>query len=223
MGSRVHYVAVPEGRAEVSVRSFGAYTAQLDELAQWLKDCGITTVAMESTGVYWVSLYQKLEEAGLEVLLVDAHQAKHVPGRKSDVQDCQWLQQLHTYGLLRAAFRPEDSICRLRTLQRHRKNLVECAGMFVQHMQKALNEMNLHLHHVLSDISGYSGLAILDAILAGERDPQKLASLADYRVKKSQAQIEAALTGDYRPELLFVLNQSLQDYRQIQQQLASVT
>ena len=185
-GSRVHYVAVPEGRAEVSVRSFGAYTAQLDELAQWLKDCGITTVAMESTGVYWVSLYQKLEEAGFEVLLVDAHQAKHVPGRKSDVQDCQWLQQLHTYGLLRAAFRPEDSICRLRTLQRHRKNLVECAGMFVQHMQKALNEMNLHLHHVLSDISGYSGLAILDAILAGERDPRKLASLADYRVKKAR-------------------------------------
>ncbi|HEY9805929.1 MAG TPA: IS110 family transposase, partial [Candidatus Obscuribacterales bacterium] len=211
---------MPEGRAERSVRSFGAYTAQLDELVQWLKECGVKTVAMESTGIYWIPLYQKLEEAGFEVLLVDARQAKHVPGRKSDVQDCQWLQQLHTYGLLRAAFRPEDSICRLRTLERHRKNLVEAAGMFVQHMQKALNEMNLHLHHVLSDISGYSGLAILDAILAGERDPRKLASLADYRVKKSQAQIEAALTGDYRPELLFVLNQSLEGYRQIQQQLA---
>src|SRR5258707_340436 len=220
VGARVHYVAVPEGRAEVSVRSFGTYTAQLDELVQWLKECAVKTVAMESTGVSWTRLYQKLEEAGFEVLLVDARQAKHVPGRKSDVQDCQWLQQLHTYGLLRAAFRPEDSIGRLRTLQRHRKNLVECAAMWIQHMQKALNEMNLHLHHVLSDISGHSGLTIRDAMLAGERDPKKLASLADRRVKKSQAQIEAALTGDYRPELLFVLSQSLQNYRQIQQQIA---
>jgi transposase len=220
IGAQVHYAAVPEDRAEVSVRSFGAYTAQLDELVQWFKDCGIKTVAMESTGVYWIPLYQKLEEAGFEVLLVDARQAKYVPGRKSDVQDCRWLQQLHSYGLLRAAFRPEDSICRLRTLQRHRKNMVEYGAMWIQHMQKALNEMNLHLHHVLSDISGQSGLAILDAILAGERDPRKLASLAHYRVQKSQAQIEAALTGDYRPELLFVLSQSLQNYRQIQQQIA---
>jgi transposase len=219
IGSQIHYVAVPEGRAEVSVRSFGAYTAQLDELAQWLKDWRIKTVAMESTGVYWIPLYQKLEEAGFEVLLVDARQAKHVPGRKSDVQDCQWLQQLHSYGLLRAAFRPEDSVCRLRTLQRHRKNLVESGAMWVQHMQKALNEMNLHLHHVLSDISGLSGLRILDAILAGERDPAKLASLAHHRVQKSQAQIEAALTGDYRPEQLFVLSQTLQNYRQVQQQI----
>jgi transposase len=220
IGSQVHYVAVPEDRTQRAVRSFGAYTAQLDELAHWLKECAVKTVAMESTGNYWIPLYQKLEEAGFEVLLVDARQAKHVPGRKSDVQDCRWLQQLHSYGLLRAAFRPEDCICRLRTLQRHRKNLIECAGTWVQHMQKALNEMNLHLHHVLSDISGYSGLAILDAILRGERDPRKLASLADYRVKKSRAEIEAALTGDYRPEQLFVLSQSLQDYRQIQQQIA---
>src|SRR5260370_15061439 len=220
IGAQFHYVAVPEDRAEVSVRCFGAYTAQLDELVQWLKDCRIKTVAMESTGVYWIPLFQKLEEAGFEVLLVDARQAKHVPGRKSDVQDCQWLQQLHSYGLLRAAFRPEDSLCRLRTLQRHRKNLVECAAMWIQHMQKALNEMNLHLHHVLSDISGRSGLAILDAVLAGERDPKKLASLADRRVEKSQAQIEAALTGDYRPELLFVLSQSLHNYRQMQEQIA---
>src|SRR5260370_2178035 len=220
VGARVHYVAVPEGRAQVWVRSFGAYTAQLEELVQWLKDCAIKTVAMESTGVYWIPLFQKLEEAGFEVLLVDARQAKHVPGRKSDVQDCQWLQQLHSYGLLRAAFRPEESVCRLRTLQRHRKNLVECAAIWIQHMQKALNEMNLHLHHVLSDISGLSGLRILDGILAGERDPAKLTPLAHHRVQKSQAQIEAALTGDYRPELLFVLGQSLQNYRQIQQQIA---
>ena len=219
VGAEVHYVAVPEDRAEAPVRSFGAYSAQLDELVQWLKECGIKTVAMESTGVYWIPLFQKLEEAGLEVLLVDARQAKHVPGRKSDVQDCQWLQQLHSYGLLRAAFRPEDSICRLRTLQRHRKDLVECAAMWIQHIQKALNEMNLHLHHVLSDISGQSGLAILDAIVAGERDPSKLASLAHYRVQKSQAEIEAALRGDYRPELLFVLSQSLENYRQLEQQI----
>jgi transposase len=219
IGSRAHYVAVPEDRAQSPVRCFGTYTAELDAIVSWLKECGIKTVAMESTGNFWIPLYQKLEEAGFEVLLVDAHQAKHVPGRKSDVQDCRWLQQLHSYGLLRAAFRPEECIARLRTFQRHRKNLVESAGMQVQHMQKALNEMNLQLHHVLSDISGQSGLAILDAILAGERDPRKLASLAHHRVQKSQAQIQAALTGDYRPELLFVLDQSLQSYRQIQQQI----
>jgi transposase len=220
VGARVHYVAVPEGRAEPSVRSFGAYTAQLDELVQWLKSCGIKTVAMESTGVYWIALFQKLEEADFEVLLVDARRAKHVPGRKSDVQDCRWLQQLHSYGLLRAAFRPEDAICRLRTLQRHRKSLVECAAMWVQQLQKALTEMNLHLHHVLTDITGQSGLAILEAILAGERDPHKLAALADRRVKQSRAQIEAALTGDYRAEALFVVEQALQSYRHLQQQIA---
>src|SRR5271157_227635 len=219
IGAQVHYAAVPEDRAEVSVRSFGTYTAQLEELVQWFKDCGIKTVAMESTGVYWIPLYQKLEEAGFEVLLVDARQAKHVPGRKSDVQDCRWLQQLHSYGLLRAAFRPEDSVCRLRTLQRHRKNLVESAAMWVQHMQKALNEMNLHLHHVLSDISGLSGLRILDGILAGERDPAKLASLAHHRVQKSQAQIEAALTGDYRQEQQQITQCDLS----IEKQLAKMT
>ncbi|MBV9491173.1 MAG: IS110 family transposase [Verrucomicrobia bacterium] len=220
VGARVHYVAVPEGRAEVSVRSFGAYTAQLEALVQWLKSCGITTVALESTGVYWIALYQQLEQAGLEVLLVDARQVRHVPGRKSDVQDCQWLQQLHAYGLLRAAFRPTDAICRLRSLQRHRKGLVECAAMWIQHVQKALNEMNLHLHHVLSDLTGQSGLAILEAIVAGERDPCRLAALVDRRVKPPQAPIEAALTGDYRPELLFVVGQALENYRHLQQQIS---
>jgi transposase len=220
VGARVHYVAVPEGRAEPSVRSFGAYTAQLDELVQWLKSCGITTVALESTGVYWIALYQKLEAAGFEVVLVDARRAKHVPGRKSDVQDCQWLQQLHSYGLLQAAFRPEDAICRLRTLQRHRKSLVECAAMWVLHLQKALTEMNLHLHHVLTDLTGQSGLAILEAILAGERNPRTLAGLVNRRVKQSQEQIEAALTGDYRAEALFVVDQALQSYRHLQQQIA---
>jgi transposase len=220
VGARVHYVAVPEERAQPSIRSFGAYTAQLEALVQWLKACGIKTVAMESTGVYWIALYQKLEAAGFEVVLVDARRAKHVPGRKSDVQDCRWLQQLHSYGLLAAAFRPEDAICRLRTLQRHRKSLVECAAMWVQHLQKALTEMNLHLHHVLADITGQSGLAILEAILAGERNPRTLAGLVDRQVKQSQDQIEAALTGDYRAESLFVVDQALHTYRQLQQQIA---
>jgi transposase len=220
VGARVHYVAVPEERAQPSIRSFGAYTAQLEALVQWLQACGIKTVAMESTGVYWIALYQKLEAAGFEVVLVDARRAKHVPGRKSDVQDCRWLQQLHSYGLLAAAFRPEDAICRLRTLQRHRKSLVECAAMWVQHLQKALTEMNLHLHHVLADITGQSGLAILEAILAGERNPRTLAGLVDRQVKQSQDQIEAALTGDYRAESLFVVDQALHTYRQLQQQIA---
>jgi transposase len=220
VGARVHYVAVPEGRAEPSIRSFGAYTAQLEALVQWLQACGITTVAMESTGVYSIALFQKLEAAGFEVLLVDARRAKHVPGRKSDVHDCRWLQQLHSYGLLAPAFRPGDAICRLRTLQRHRKSLVECAAMWIQHLQKALTEMNLPLHHVLTDLSGQSGLAILDAILAGERNPRTLAGLVDRRVKQSQEQIEAALTGDYRAEALFVVGQALQTYRQLQQQIA---
>jgi transposase len=182
----------PKAGIRCQFAALGLTPAQFEELVQWFKDCEIKTVAMESTGVYWIPLYQKLEEAGFKVLLVDARQVKHVPGRKSDVQDCQWLQQLHSYGLLWTAFRPEDSICRLRTLQRHRKNLVECGAMWIQHIQKALNEMNLHLHHVLTDISGQSGQAILDAILAGERDPKKLASLVDPRVKKSQGHIEAA-------------------------------
>jgi transposase len=220
VGARVHYVAVPEGRAEPSVRSFGAYTAQLDELVQWLKSCGIKTVALESTGVYWIALYQKLEAAGFEVVLVDARRAKHVPGRKSDVQDCQWLQQLHSYGLLAPAFRPEDAICRLRTLQRHRKSLVECAAMWVLHLQKALTQMNLHLHHVLTDLTGESGLAVLEAILAGERNPRTLAGLVSRRVKQSPEQIEAALTGDYRAEALFVVEQALQSYHHLQQQIA---
>jgi transposase len=187
---------------------------------RWLKSCGIKTVALESTGVYWIALYQKLEAAGLEVVLVDARRAKHVPGRKSDVQDCQWLQQLHSYGLLAPAFRPEDAICRLRTLQRHRKSLVECAAMWVLHLQKALTQMNLHLHHVLTDLTGQSGLAVLEAILAGERNPRTLAGLVSRRVKQSPEQIEAALTGDYRAEALFVVEQALQSYHHLQQQIA---
>lgn len=174
---------------------------------------------MESTGMYWLPLYEKLEEAGLRPILVDSRATRHVCGRKSDQSDCEWIQQLHSYGLLRAAFRPEDAICRLRTLKGHRKTLVELGAMCTQHMQKALDGMNLHLHHVLSDLSGTSGMAIIDEILKGERDPRKLASMADRRVKKSAAEIEAALTGNYRHEELFVLKQSLASLRHCQQQI----
>jgi transposase len=212
-----HYVAVgPESvkEGEPFVRCFSAFTEGLDALVEWLKECGVTTVAMESTGVYWVALYQKLEAAGIEVFLVNARHVRHVPGRKSDVKDCQWLQRLHSFGLLSASFRPEDMICRLRSLQRHRLNLVSAAAAEIQHMQKALQQMNLHLHHVISDLSGVSGLRIIEAILAGQRDPGQLANLREPGAHKSTlAQMKAALVGDYRPEHLFVLAQSLQAYR----------
>src|SRR5467141_33255 len=216
-GAQEHYVAVPPQSVEPGepvVRCFSAFTEGLDALVEWLKACGVTTVAIESTGVYWIALCQKLEAAGIEVFLVNARHVRHVPGRKTDVKDCQWLQRLHSFGLLSASFRPEDAICRLRSLQRHRLNLISTAGAEIQHMQKALQQMNLHLHHVVSDISGVSGLRILDAILAGQRDAGQLAKLRDHRVYKSTlAQMEAALVGDYRPEHLFVLGQSLQAYR----------
>ena len=216
-GAQEHYVAVPPQSVEPGepvVRCFSAFTEGLDALVEWLKACGVTTVAIESTGVYWIALCQKLEAAGIEVYLVNARHVRHVPGRKTDVKDCQWLQRLHSFGLLSASFRPEDMICRLRSLQRHRLNLVWTAGAEIQHMQKALQQMNLHLHHVVSDITGVSGLRILDAILAGQRDARQLAKLRDHRVYKSTlGQMEAALVGDYRPEHLFVLGQSLQAYR----------
>lgn len=216
-GAQEHYAAVPPQSVkpgEPFVRCFSAFSQGLDALVEWLKACGVTTVAIESTGVYWIALCQKLEAAGIEVFLVNARHVRHVPGRKTDVKDCQWLQRLHSFGLLSASFRPEDAICRLRSLQRHRLNLVWTAGAEIQHMQKALQQMNLHLHHAVSDITGVSGLRIIDAILAGQRDADQLVQLRDRRVSKSTvAQMEAALVGDYRPEHLFVLNQSLQAYR----------
>ena len=216
-GAQEHYVAVPPQSVEPGepvVRCFSAFTEGLDALVEWLKACGVTTVAIESTGVYWIALCQKLEAAGIEVYLVNARHVRHVPGRKTEVKDCQWLQRLHSFGLLSASFRPEDMICRLRSLQRHRLNLVWTAGAEIQHMQKALQQMNLHLHHVVSDITGVSGLRIIEAILAGQRDAVQLAKLRDHRVYKSTlAQMQAALVGDYRPEHLFVLGQSLQAYR----------
>ena len=216
-GAQEHYVAVPPDRVrpgEPTVRRFSAFTEGLDAAVDWLKECRVSTVAMESTGVYWIPLYQKLEAAGIEVYLVNARHVRHVPGRKSDVQDGQWLRKLHRFGLLNASFRPQDIICRLRSLHRHRDNLVSSSVSEIQHMQKALQQMNLHLHHVVSDITGLTGLRMVDAILSGERDPEQLVKLRDKRVYKSTPQqMQAALVGDYRPEHLFVLSQSLQAYR----------
>jgi transposase len=217
VGSQEHYVAVspksvPEGQS--AVRSFSAFTSGLDALVEWLKECGVTTVAMESTGVYWIPLAQKLGAAGIEYVLANARHVRNVPGRKTDVKDCQWLQELHSYGLVSGSFRPDDEVCKLRSLQRHRGNIVSSASAEIQHMQKALQQMNLHLHHVVSDINGTTGLRILDAILDGERDPKALVKLRDPRVSKSTVpEMEEALKGDYRPEHLFVLGQSLETYR----------
>jgi transposase len=220
IGATEIFVAVPTARDENPVRSFPTFTQDLNALADWLHCCGIKTVAMESTGVYWIPLFQILETRGLEVCLVNAHHAKNVPGRKTDVSDCQWLQYLHSVGLLRASFRPAQEICAVRTLLRHREGLVQMASGQVQHMQKALDQMNLQIHHVLSDITGVTGLAIVDAILGGERDPLVLAKLRDWRVRASEEIVAKSLVGDYRREHLFTLRQSLVAYRQCQKLIA---
>jgi len=212
VGASEHYAAVPADRDEMPVRRFGAFTEDLHALAQWLMQCGVKSVAMESTGVYWIPLYQVLESYGLAVKLVNARHVKHVPGRKSDVQDCQWLQQLESFGLLTGSFRPEAKICVLRSYMRQREKLIRSAGRYVQQMQKALTEMNLKLHQVISDLSGQTGLAIIRAILSGERDRMKLAALKDRRVKSDVLRIAKALEGDYRHEHLFALQQALELY-----------
>jgi transposase len=183
IGATEIFVAVPAERAEENVRSFPTFTQDLCRLADWLQECGIKTVAMESTGVYWIPLFQILEERGLEVCLVNARHVKNVPGRRTDVCDCQWLQFLHSVGLLRASYRPEQQVCAVRSLLRHRGSLIQMAATHVHHMQKALDQMNLQLHHVISDITGQTGLAIVDAILAGERNPHVLAKLRHERIK----------------------------------------
>jgi len=216
VGAREIYVAVPRDRVPEPVRCFSTFTEDLRAIAGWLKQCGVVTVAMESTGVYWIPLYEVLEEAGVRVCLVNSRHVKHVPGRKSDVSDCQWLQYLHSVGLLRGSFRPEGAICALRALSRHRSNLVEAAVVHVQHMQKALTQMNLQIHHVLSDITGKSGLAIVDAILSGKRDP---ARLADGRIHAERETVIKSLVGNYRSEHLFTLRQSLEAYRHYQKML----
>jgi transposase len=220
IGANEIYVAVPANRDQQSVRCFSTFTGELLKMVKWLQQCRIETVAMEATGVYWIPAYQILEAAGLRVCLVNARYFQNVPGRKSDVSDCQWLQRLHSVGLLRGSFRPPQDVCVLRSLTRHRDNLIQMASTHVLHMQKALDQMNVQLHHVLADITGVSGLAILDAILAGERDPKELASLRDGRVKTPEGTIMEALTGDYRPEHLFTLKQSLVAYRYYQKLLA---
>jgi transposase len=214
IGAASHFVAVPEERDEQPVREFAAYTADLYQLADWLKACGVKTVAMESTGVYWIPLFQILEERGFEVRLVDARRVKNVSGRKSDVSDCQWLQQLHTFGLLTSAFRPDDETCVLRSYMRQREGLVIQAGQHIQHMQKALELMNLKLTEVLSDVTGTTGMAILDDILAGKRDPKVLAGHRDPRCKHDEETIARALNGHYRDEHLFALRQAVVLYRQ---------
>jgi transposase len=219
VGAREIYVAVAGDRDPEPVRCFSTFTEELQAIAAWLKQCGVASVAMESTGVYWIPLYEVLEEAGLRVCLVNSRHVKHVPGRKSDVSDCQWLQYLHSVGLLRGSFRPEAAICALRALSRHRSNLVEAAAVHVQHMQKALTQMNLQIHHVLSDITGKSGLAIVDAILAGKRDPEQLAKLADGRIRAERETVIKSLVGNYRSEHLFTLRQSLEAYRHYQKML----
>lgn len=220
VGATQHYVAIPEGRAEVSVRQFRSFTNDLYRLADWLIECGIETVVMEATGVYWIPLFEILEARGLEVRLVNARHVKNVSGRKSDVLDCQWLQQLHTYGLLQGAFRPAEEVCVLRAYLRQRALLVKCAATHIQHMQKALQQMNLLLHTVVSDITGLTGMKIIRAILAGERNPQVLAANRDQRCKQSAEVIAESLVGNYREEHLFALRQALELYEVYQAQIA---
>jgi len=219
VGATEMYVAVPPDRDEDNVRCFPNFTADLNRLADWLKRCRIETVAMESTGVYWIPLFQILEERGFRVCLVNARHVKNVPGRKTDVLDCQWLQYLHSVGLLKASYRPAQQICAMRSIWRHRDNQVRMAARHVQHMQKALDQMNLQLHHVISDLTGKTGMAIVDAILKGERDPGKLADLRHGQIKASRETIMQSLIGDYRSEHLFVLRQALEAYRQYQQRI----
>jgi transposase len=208
IGARDIYVAVPPNSCPDNVRSFPTFTEDLHALRDWLKDCGVTTVAMESTGVYWIPLFQILDAAGIEVCLVNARHCKNLPGRKTDVQDCQWLQYLHSVGLLRGSFRPTDQVCAVRTILRHRDALVRGASRCVSHLHKALTQMNVQLHHVISDLTGVTGQAILNGILAGERDPQKLAALKDHRIKASRAVLAKSLRGDWRSEHLFTLQQT---------------
>jgi transposase len=219
-GAGSHFVAVPPERDPQPVREFPTFTADLNRLADWLTQCGVKSVAMESTGVYWIALYEILEARGFEVLLVNARDVHNVRGRKSDVQDCQWLQQLHSVGLLRGSFRPAAAIVPLRSYLRQRETLVEEAATRINRMDKALTEMNLKLSVVLTDVAGDTGIKILRAILAGERDPEKLALHRDYRCHATRAQIAAALTGNYRDEHLFALRQSFEAYQFLLKQIA---
>lgn len=216
LGSREHFVAGPiraDGKANVN--RFGTTTVELQKMADWLKKEGVSTVAMESTGVYWIPLFEILDSRGFEVHLVNARQISHVPGRKTDMIDCQWLQLLHSCGLLRGSFRPGDDICRLRALIRERNTVVEQRSDWVRRMQKSLDQMNICVHHAVADITGKTGMAIIRAIVKGERDPKVLAKLRDRRCHKSENKIAEELTGNWRPEHLFNLKQALTVYDQL--------
>jgi len=219
IGNESHYVAVPSSRDNQPVRRFGCTTAELRGMAAWLKQCGIRTVALQSTGVYWIPVYDLLEESGFEVYLVNARDTKNLPGRKSDVQESQWLMKLHTYGLLRNSFRPPQEIRTMRTYWRQRNDLVRSAGRHIQRIQKALTQMNLQLANVLSDVSGLTGQTIIKAILAGERDPRKLATFRDKRVKAREEEIARGLEGNWQDDLLFVLKQEQDGYEFCQKQI----
>jgi transposase len=220
VGASSHWVAVPPDRGDDPVHEYGAMTDDLNAMADWLLACGVDTVALESTGVYWIPVYEVLEQRGLKVFLVDARQMKYVPGRKSDVQDCQWLQKLMSLGLLRAAFRPDVEVCVVRAVARQREVLIADQASWVQRMQKSLVQMNIQLTEVLSDVMGTTGQAIIRAIVAGERDPKVLASHRHGRVKASADEITKALTGNWREEHLFVLGQALGVYDDIARHLA---
>jgi transposase len=221
IGAREIYVAVPPDHDPRSVRAFATFTEDLHALRDWLKKCGVTSVAMESTGVYWIPLFQILEAAGFEVCLVNARHCKNLPGRKTDVQDCQWLQYLHAVGLLRGSFRPPETVCAVRSLLRHRDGLVRAAATCVHRLHKALTQMNVQLQHVIADITGVTGLAILEAILGGERDPVVLAKLKDGRIRASTDVIAKSLRGDWRSEHLFTLRQGLETWKHYQAQITA--
>ena len=212
IGSRSHFVAVPPGSDAEQVREFATVTSGLHALADWLQRCGVTTVAMESTGVYWIPLYDLLAERGFEVLLVNAHHIKGVPGRKSDVLDCQWLQQLHACGLLRGSFRPDADFLELRTYLRHRGSLIDTRSSLVQQMQKALTLSNVQLHLAVTDITGATGMRIIRDIIAGNHDPDSLAQHRDFRCRASVREIAEALRGEYRDEHLFLLRHAVELY-----------
>ena len=220
VGATSHFAAVPADRAEQPVQEFEAFTADLYRLADWLAECGVETVVMESTGVYWIPLFGVLEERDFQVMLVDPRRIKNVPGRKTGVLDCQWLQQLHTYGLLSGAFRPDGEIRRLRSYLRQRVMLVQYASHHIQHMQKALTQMNVKLHHVISNITGKTGMDIMEAIVGGQRDPRRLAQLRDPRIKADEATIAKSLQGHWREEHIFELTQALGLYRVYQDKIA---
>jgi transposase len=212
IGATMHVAAVGPEQDPEPVRGFGTFTGDLHRLADWFKHCGVRTVAMESTGVYWIPIFEILDQRGFEVVLVNARDAKHVPGRKTDISDAQWLQRLHEYGLLRASFQPKGEIAILRSYLRQRERLLDYAASHIQHMQKALTQMNLQLHHVVTDVTGATGMTIIRAIIAGERNPETLASLRDRHCRASVETISKALVGNDREEHVFALTQAVELY-----------